>query len=180
MRDQDPRFVIYANWHRPPDIHPRCHVVIFPAAYQALIWLERMLGNTPHSRESDTILMESGVKLRSDQLDQILQATKEPWELPDHYAQWILRFKYGTWDEVPSVEVEVVAGEIVEKTKKPPREKKPQRPEGYVTVTELVAGKNIKPMNARAALRASGLTKPEYGWAWPKSELPGIRKIIGI
>lgn len=183
MRLSNTRYVIYAKGHRPPDLYPRQHVVVFEQDFHARVWLERMLGNMPYVREGDELILDTGIKLRSEQFDKILSASGQAWTLPDYYAQWILRFKYGSWDEVIVNEVEattVQEGKPAVKKIKVAREKKIDRPEGYVTVTELVAGKDIKPMNARAALRGAGLVKPDYGWSWPQAELPKIRKIIGI
>jgi hypothetical protein len=82
-------FVLYAHGHRPPDQYPRDHIVKFPEASQAKVWLQKMEHNLPE-----------GFTIKAQHIDAIRAAADIDWTLPDEYAQWILRFKYGTWDEV--------------------------------------------------------------------------------
>ena len=163
-------YVIYARGHREPDVYPRDHVVVFPEAPQAKIWLQRMEQNLP-----------PGFTLRSDQMDAIRAAAQTDWQLDEEHARWILRFKYGTWDEVhPKNEPEV--DDAISEQRAPRRERsaRAQRPDGYVTITELCASSGVAASDARAALRASGRDKPDYGWAFDPKEVPAIKKLVGI
>lgn len=72
-----------------------------------------------------------------------------------------------------------------EPTKEPkaPKPIKPKRatiPDGYVTITELSKTWGVPASDCRAMLRATSLTKPEYGWAFPKKDIPKIKKICGV
>lgn len=184
------RYVLYARGHKPPDEHRRTHAVIFEDPSQAKTWLMKFLGTHPHHREAKFIKLEDlNMVINSDQLEEILAAEDTSWQLPDQYAQWILRFKYGSWDEDHSKkeeEVETVKedGTVVkEKKPKAPKEAKPKRagkPEGYITIGEWCEKWKIKPLHARTCLRASDLEKPEYGWAFDPKDEKKIKKICGV
>ena len=160
-------YVIYAQGHRPPDTHPRNHVVVFPEASQARVWLEQMERGLPE-----------GFTLRSEQMDQIRKAAETNWRLDDEHARWILRFKYGTWDEVHVKDEPTSDGET-KRSPRPERKAKAQRPDDYVTITELCATSGVAASEARAILRASGREKPAFGWAFAPSEIPAIKKLVG-
>lgn len=163
-------FVIYARGHRPPDQYPRDHVVVFPEAPQAKAWLQRMEQNLP-----------PGFTLRSAQMDAIRAAAETDWQLDAEHAQWILRFKYGTWDEVHVKNEPEVEDAIKEKRAlRPERNARARCPDGHVTITALCAGSNVLPSDARAILRGSGRDKPAYGWAFNPKEVPAIKKLVGI
>lgn len=163
-------YVIYAHGHRPPDQYPRDHVVVFPEAPQAKVWLQRMEQNLP-----------PGFTLRSQQMDAIRAAPDTDWQIPDEYARWILRFKYGTWDEMPPKHEPEVEDAISERrAPKPERSTRAKCPDGYVTITALCSGSGVAPSDARAILRGSGRIKPDYGWAFDPKEVPAIKQLVGI
>lgn len=184
------RYVLYARGHRPPDEHTRQHVVIFDDPEHAKVWLTKFLGTQPHSRQGEFILFDDpNLKIKSEQLDEILAADDTSWQLPDQYNQWILQFKYGNWDEDHSSKdktIEVVKDdgttEIVKtpKVKAEPKPKREGKPDGYLTIGELCTKWNIKPLHARTCLRASDLVKPDYGWAFAPKDVPKIAKICGV
>jgi hypothetical protein len=184
------RYVLYARGHRPPDEHTRIHVVIFEDPAQAKTWLLKFLANLPHTKDGKFIQVDSlPMNVQSEQLEEILAAEDTSWRLPDHYNQWILQFKYGSWDEDHSkkddteeVTKDDGTTEIV-KVPKPKREAKPKRegkPDNYVTIGELCDKWKIKPLHARTCLRASDMVKPEYGWAFDPKDVPKIAKICGV
>jgi hypothetical protein len=160
-------YVIYARGHRPPDQYPRDHIVVFPEAPQAKAWLQRMEQNLP-----------PGFTLRSDQMDAIRAAAETDWQLDEDHARWILRFKYGTWDEVHTRDEPEVTE--AKRAPRPERSARAQRPDGFVTITALCAASGVAACDARAALRASGREKPSYGWAFDPKEVPAIKKLVGI
>jgi len=163
-------YVIYARGYREPDVYPRDHVVIFPEAAQAKVWLDRMKNKLPE-----------GFTIKSQQMDAIRKAAETDWQLDDQHAQWILRFKYGTWDEVHTKdEPEVANAKAIQQTPRPQPRARAQRPDGYVTITELCTASNVLPSDARAILRGSGREKPAYGWAFDPGEVPAIKKLVGI
>lgn len=178
-------FVIYAHLHRKPDKHPRCHVVKFEEVGHAGVWLRRIIGNDLRACLAGPriVNLSNGVKLESDHMEEIFDMVGyQDWQLPDDMAALIARFKYGTWDELHQSEHPVDDGQDTS-TKRAPRSErkaKAQRPDGYITITELCAASGMPAMIARAALRASGRPKPEYGWAFDPKEIPVIKKLCGI
>jgi hypothetical protein len=162
-------FVLYAHGHRPPDQYPRDHIVKFPEASQAKVWLQKMEHNLPE-----------GFTIKAQHIDAIRAATDIDWTLPDEYAQWILRFKYGTWDEVHvRDEPEVAEAKDNQHRPRAKGEVKAQRPDGYVTITELCASSDVAASDARQILRAT-FEKPAYGWAFDPKQVPAIKKLCGI
>lgn len=170
-------FVLYTRGHRAPDQYPRDHVVVFDDAAKAKVWLDRMEHNLP-----------AGFTIKSAQIDAIRKAASTDWQLDNDHAQWILRFKFGTWDEVhPRDEPEVAGAKQADEQNKAgqssrprsKREAKAQRPDGYVTITELCAHSGVAASDARAILR-SHFDKPAYGWAFDPKQVPSIKKLCGI
>lgn len=162
-------FVLYARGHRAPDQYPRDHVVVFPEAAQAKVWLDKMEHNLPE-----------GFTVKSKQIDDIRAAADTDWQLDDEHAQWILRFKYGTWDEV-HIKDEPEVAEAKDNQQRPgaKRSTRAQRPDGYVTITDLCASSGVAASDARQILRAS-FEKPAYGWAFDPKQVPAIKKLCGI
>lgn len=162
-------FVLYARGYRPPDQYPRSHIVKFPEAHQAKVWLTKMEHNLPE-----------GFTITAPRMDDIRAAPDTPFQLTDEYERWILRFKYGTWDEVHAKdEPEVSDAKQSKDRPRVKRDAKAQRPDGYVTITELCASSGVPASDARAILRAN-FDKPAYGWAFDKKQLPAIKKLVGI
>lgn len=183
MKDQ--RFVIYATGHRSPDVYSRTYVPVFERADHARAWLMKFLAGKEHHFEGDCIVLETDftIKLRSEQWTQIMAAPIANEEVRADVAQLILRFKYGTWDEVHIREVVVDDDGTNTLAKPAPRRErvaKAQRPDGYVTITELCSASGTPAMIARAALRASGRPKPPYGWSFAPSEIDDIKRLCGI
>lgn len=179
------RFVIYATGHRPPDQYRRCYVPVFDRADKARAWLMKFLAGKEHEFVGEDIILHTDfrIRLRSEQWREIMAAPIANEEVPKEDAHYILRFKYGTWDEVHVREVlpdDTDDMPLAKRAPKPERAPKAQRPDGYVTITELCAASDILPMIARAALRASGRPKPDYGWAFAPNEIPVIKKLVGI
>jgi hypothetical protein len=171
------RYVIYARGHKPPDVHPRSYVPVMTDPAYAHAWLEFFLEGEEYRREGDTLHLDSGIRVKSEQLDAILN-TPPVLELREDDNRRILRFKYGSWDESRAKPPPKNNG--VETTRRIERERRPERPPGYVTITDLCAGSGVLPMIARAALRASGREKPAYGWAFDPKDVPAIKLICGI
>lgn len=172
---EPPRYVLYARGHREPDVHSRIYVPIYNDPALAKAWLDFFTGNELFTREGNTLLLESGIKINSDQLDTILGCNQLA-ELPERDERRIMRFKYGTWDEPRNK----LATPDVKRSPAVARERRPERPTGYVTITDLCNASGILPMHARASLRASGRVKPDYGWAFDPKDVPAIKTIIGV
>jgi hypothetical protein len=153
------RCSITAIFHFPGESLARTHCVSFADFYGAKRWLELMIGNEECIRRGNELgLKTTGIKLRSFELDKILRYTykndaEATYQLPDSYIHMIARFRRGQWHEA-----EVESTTTTKKVEaKPKKAKKPGRPEGFVTITELCKGTAVQPMDARALLRASNL-----------------------
>jgi hypothetical protein len=169
--------VLYARGHREPDLHTRIYVPIYTDPSVARAWLDFFIDGEQVKREGDTLHLDSGIRLKSEQLDKIMDCTAG--ELSTVDERRILRFKHGTWEE--RHEQPTINGATASKTKpEVVRERRPVRPDGYVTITELCTASGMLPMIARAALRASGRDKPDYGWAFDPKEVPAIKAICGM
>jgi hypothetical protein len=179
------QFVIYATGHRQSDQYSRTYVPVFDRADHARAWLTKFLAGCEHRLDGNDIILETDftIRLRSEQWQRIMAAPIANEPVRDDVARLILRFKHGTWDEVHVREV-VVDDDGTNTLAKPAprRERSPraQCPDGYVTITELCAASGTPAMIARAALRASGRPKPDYGWAFPPNEVPAIKKLCGL
>lgn len=174
-------FVLKATAKLNIDQHERVHIVIFDDAVKARLWLLRLIGTLPWKRKDDTVDIDGRYKVRSDMLDAILEAQDTDWLLPSQYAQWLLKFKYGQWEETTTTTVTDTA--TPSPTPRAPVSKRAptaHKPDDYVTITELAATWGIPASEARACLRASGRTKPAFGWAFSKDEVPAIKKICGV
>lgn len=171
--------VIYANGHRPPDQFARTYVPVMSDLDYARSWMAHFLKGQAWSRDGNKLTLESGITLRTDRLDDLLPVKDPPTELRPDDHQNILRFKYGTWDEVHAKPEPESDGEM-KSSPRPERSARAQRPDGYVTITELCAASGVPACDARALLRASGREKPSYGWAFAPSEIPAIKKLCGI
>lgn len=176
------RCAITAIYHFPGEDLARTHCVSFSELYGAKRWLELMIGNeTCIRRGNELMLQDSRIKLRSFELDKIMRYNyrsdaESGYKLPDSYIHMIARFRRGQWHEA-----EVITTTTAAKAEpKAAKAKKAGRPEGFVTITELCKNTAVRPMDARALLRAAELPKPEYGWAFSPNELKKIKRIIGL
>lgn len=69
------------------------------------------------------------------------------------------------------------------KPEKPPKPVKPKKltaPDGWITISEWAKKWKIEPADARAALRGSGLTKPDFGWSFDPKDEKKIKKLCGV
>jgi hypothetical protein len=172
-------YVLYAHYHRKPDQYRRLHTVKFSSIDDAAAWLMKMAHPDRVERIYGTqFICSTGIKISGDRLQEIAEANPLEGLVDDLHSAWIARFKYGTWDEIHERN-DPVDGDTPAPPR-PERRAKAQRPDGYVTITELCAASGVPAMIARAALRASNLTKPSYGWAFDPKEVPKIKKLCGL
>jgi hypothetical protein len=167
------RYVLYCKAKMPTDEFSRMYVPIYTEAHKARTFLEEFIGPDEYTREGTVITLHSGAELKAEFLDDILAAKLEGWELPALDSRRILRFKYGSWD---GMSIKPRLGTEPSEPK-PERDKRPEKPQGFVTITELAQSWGILPMHARAALRNSGREKPAYGWAFDPKEAEAIKRI---
>lgn len=171
MREE--RYPIYAKGRLDGDPFARIMVPIFTEAHQARTFIETFIGCDDYHRDGDVLELGS-FTLKAEQMDRILGASLEGWELPSKYERLILSFKYGSYG-MPRPKEDALVTTAAPRRE---RERRPDRPPGFVTISDLAATWNVLPMHARAALRASGLEKPAYGWAFDPKEVDAIKKIV--
>ena len=161
--------------------HARVYAANFYSCYAAKHWLRVIMGNEGAVRRGYELHLDSGIKLRSYQLDAILgyemTAEEEAWHLPMDSLRMIAMFRRGEWELKPEP---TVTETITTKQSKAKQLAHAVRPEGYVTVTELCKGTPVAPTIARALLRASNYVKPAYGWAFGPQDLPKVKQLIGV
>lgn len=126
-----------------------------------------------------------------DVLDYEMTEEEEAWEIPEpHIHQWYaLRaradagdpeptpMKYLTKEERREAKREAREARRSEKAERAPRTPRPSK-EGLVTAVEIAKEMGVDPKEARIALRASDEKKPDCGWAWDRSEVERIKKVI--
>jgi hypothetical protein len=181
-----PRFVLYFRGHLPPDVDTRTWVPIFWDPARAKAVLMKFLGSDEHELERKNVIRLVGTSFTifSEQLDDIMDADHTGIELTTEEARLPLRFKLGSWEEDHSKDEPPADEQGGDEPKaKPKAEAKPKRarkPDNFVTIGELCKQWKIKPFDARTALRASDLEKPEFGWAFDPKDIPTIKKLCGV
>lgn len=171
------RYVVYARGHRPPDVHSRIYVPVMTDLDYARAWMTFFLKDQEFHRAGNRLTLNSGITLTAADLDELLRDTNRG--VTEEDSRRILRFKYGTWEEV-HVKPEPVDDGEEQSAPRRERATRAHKPDGYVTITELCAASSVPACDARALLRASGRDKPPYGWAFAPSEIPAIKKLVGI
>lgn len=179
------RYPIYLSGHRPPDKEPRVWVPILQDPELARLLIESFTATGEHSREGNTITVSLGfdVKIRCEAMEKVLNTPLTGLQLSLSDRRRIVQFKYSSWEEQheeeekPESNAEEKPGK---KDTKPTRGKKPKKPEGYVTISELCKKWGIKPLHARQFLRVSELEKPEYGWSFDPKLENELKKICGV
>jgi len=173
-------FVLYARGLRPGDEFPRIHVVTLKDATVARAWLQCFAGHDIYPVEN--ILEHGSFTVKCSRMAEIIDHGPTDHELDKQYQRWILQFKYGSWETLRIKTHEPTNNEGP--SAPPPKAPKPERvskasvPSGYVRISELATTWGVSGMIARQALRVSGRTKPEYGWAFDPKEVPDIKKLV--
>lgn len=181
------RYVLYFRGHRPPDVNSRIWVPIYWDPGYAHAVIRKFIGNAEVERDGNVLtITDTPFTITCEQLEDVLSSTETL--VSDEDARTALRFKLGTWEEDHSKqEVEVVEDDgtvtvKVEKVKppKPEKPKKAAKPDNFITISDWAKKWGIEPSEARAMMRGSGLTKPEYGWAFDPKDEKKIKKICGV
>ena len=174
-------FVLYARGVRPGDEFPRIHVVTLKNAEVARSWLQCFAGNDLYP--VGNLLEHGNFTVKCSRMAEIMDHGPTDHELDKQYQRWILQFKYGSWETVRVKTPELTntadgPSSPAPKPPKPERVAKASVPPGYVKISELATTWGVSGMIARQALRVSGRTKPEYGWAFDPKEVPAIKKLV--
>jgi hypothetical protein len=180
MKHQD-RYSLTARAQFDIDPYPRVHAAVLFSLPEARHWLDRMMADDeskPLCWNRILLLKSSGIIIESNQLPEVLTYDWKPGDpiIDEQHERWVHQFRVGRWHERPAEECVASNATVTRRAVKPAR---PRRPSDYVTVTELVANTDLSPQDARGILRVTE-TKPEFGWAWKKEELPRIRKLLGL
>lgn len=162
----------------------------FGADYSAKKFLDLVIGDDESHRtrgitgKEDTIVTSSGISIRCETLDNILNyeytKSEEEWELPEvgtcGTSTQALRFR--GLSAVEGIERRVSEESPnknrVEKAEKKPRPSK----EGLISVAEIATELKMEPREARAILRQQKVPKPEIGWLWSKKEVDEIKTLL--
>jgi hypothetical protein len=183
------RYSITAIKTFPGEAHARTYATSFREAFGAKTWLRIMIGNEECVRRGNELTTASGIKLRSMELQAILDyeltGKERDYRLPDEYIYAIARFRRGTWEASPEpVVLETRTTTVVASRA---QRKAPsgapiaiEKPAGFVSITELCRGTPVSPMNARALLRACNYAKPAYGWLFAPTQVAEIKKLVGL
>lgn len=197
-----PRYCLYCS-----NEFGRRYVVTFYATYAAKRFIDIVTGGEYKWVHCQKIESPNGVVIASTtepnpkpsqhrvvDLEEIIEheysAAEEAWDIPEPYAtQWPMFPALGTpeADDGRTHGRLAVSGaasgrfEPAERPKppaKPPREPRPQRVAGNVTVGAIASQLGIEATKARAALRAAKEAKPPQGWEWPNGDVERIKAVI--
>jgi hypothetical protein len=135
--------------------------------------------------DSKTIQTESGLKVRSDQLEEIVEydfsKEQQEWDFPEEERRkfYAIRSRPEDREQARKERNERLG---VDQDDKPERTKKERTPrasrEGLVTVQMIAEEFGIEPREARGILRKAKVEKPSAGWAGNETWADNIRKII--
>ncbi len=180
-------YVFYITGQRPKDEHRRAYVPVIKDSHNryARWFLSYFLRGQEYTRQGNTLILANGDRLRCDRLDELLPLIPEPdfHHLKPEDHQRILSFKHGIWEEQSTPKtIDTITGPelatVIDQTTA--RVTRAQRPDGYVSITELCVASGVLPSDARAILRATNEQKSTWGWCWPKDDVPRIKKLLGM
>lgn len=198
------KLVVYVDLRREGDDCPRVLVLNFAAKYAARYFIDLLIHNDEWEwvdpiGSRNCIRTTAGVRISmfGDALKMLLDyqmsEAERAWE-NDGIKQSVLRFKYGTQevtkrdnqeqqdgtDETPGDggAVKKQSGRKEPRTPKEPKVKVDKS--DFVSANDIAGELKVEGREVRVALRASGMTKPDIGWMWPKDskELKEARKTI--
>lgn len=197
--------VIYADLQRESDPYARVLVKMFAAEYAARAFIDALIHNDEWEHvdpigSRKAIKTTTGVRISmfGDDLQALLDYKMNEQErewTDEEMKQQVLRFKYGRHEGVKdSADEELEDGATqtpgaggTKKTKSGRKEPRaPKEPKvkvdksGFVSANDIAKELKVEGREVRGVLRASGLTKPDIGWAWPKDskELKEMRALI--
>lgn len=131
----------------------------------------------------DTIISSTGITVRSDNIMDVVNH-----EYNDNEKEWELNLSGNSGSAAQAEQFRSCTGIRVEKQIESPTDKKPQiarreKPrkaskDGLITIAHISEELKIEPREARGILRKMKVSKPAIGWAWEKSEVDAVKKII--
>jgi hypothetical protein len=160
---------------------PHVIAICFLEAYGVKHWLNVYLRRLSYKVDGSLIVVEDGSTLSGalDCIDYELRGDELRWQLPENIVRQIAMFRRATWHVADEPAAPVAnAGRQRAIVARVERIARPERPQDMLTITQIAEQMNVLPRVARAILRGSGRTKPEYGWAFAPQEIPAIQKLI--
>jgi hypothetical protein len=190
------RFVLYIEGKREA-------VHIFTAVYAAKKFLDVILRGESEDdwevvdvapvkgmRAVPTLRTDWGIEIRCDELREIMEheySTRElAWDLPHPYDKYALLFRRNA--PAPREESAVTSlaprsdaktssrSRSTEKRERTPGAARRNAGNGLVSITQIAEELNMRPRDARAALRKAKVMKPAGGWAWKQDEVEGVKE----
>ena len=99
-----------------------------------------------------------------------LTSLEDQWQVPEPMSSNIRRFL-----SKPILRPEETSSPIPSPPRSEPRAPRPSK-DGLVTIATIAQDIGLDPREARAALRALKIEKPDAGWAWPSDEAEKIKE----
>lgn len=163
----------------------RVYTISYSELYAAKVWLRTIIGNVAGTRVGNEIKLEDGITVRSFELDAVLdyelKGDELKWSIDKEDLKMIVRFRRAIWTISPEpIRTLVGTAQVVVQVRQKKVRIKRNPPIGYVSVSELCRNTPVPATVARALLRAANYEKPEYGWAFGPTDLPDIKRLIGL
>jgi hypothetical protein len=177
---------------RPPthslrfDHEDRRHVVNYCAAWAAKKALDHIIEDEKFKwLDRRTILLDSGLRVQSDDLEELMELElgrrEEEWDFPDYELRKFAMIKLKKVD-IEREKAERAPRQVSSEPLPPRKEQRERVPrssrEGLVTVQMICEELGIDPREARQFFRKQKLEKPSAGWAWEEGRANEIRKML--
>lgn len=134
-----------------------------------------------------TIHLDSGVRIKSDQLEEIMECEvserHQEWDFPPEEMRKLNQVAMST-TEIEQVREErqarrVERGEAVVRSPKVKKDRVSREArKGMTTIQSLCEELGVDPRDARRVLRKSSFKKGDMGWAWSEGEAVEVRKFL--
>jgi hypothetical protein len=142
--------------------------------------------------DNRTIITDSGIKIKSDELEDIMEhefsKSEQEWDFAPHDQDgFALRAMRKSDEDLVTerkernVRTAYVGDERPKASRKEKGSSKPRASrDGLVTIQAICEELGIDPRDARRVLRGSKtFQKGESGWAWPEGQADEVRKFLG-
>lgn len=163
----------------------------FGATYSARKFLDVLLQDDELSLtrgisgKEDTVVSSSGIIIRADNIMDIInykyEGREEEWELNEDgnsgSARQAERFRSSSGIRVERTEESSTEGEPHPKREKKEKAPRPSK-EGLISIGQVAEDLKMEARDCRAILRKMKVEKPACGWAWSKTDVDDIKKLI--
>lgn len=158
-----------------------CHVFAAKKAF------EEAIGDEDYKWvDHRTVVTDRGVKVQSNQLEEIVEyeysKVEHEWDYPDEKKRAVRLVTHGKPSQEEREERNKRLGIDNSAPVKAPREKRESKPrasrEGLTSVADIAGELDIEASEARAILRKAKVEKPAAGWAGDEAWAKRIREIL--